>query len=76
VRERGAEIWNDLLLSEEDAPCLLSYVYEGVRIQIADEVTSLLLRGAEVDYVRAGKDSGFAIRGPKVEEEWRITAAV
>jgi hypothetical protein len=64
----GDGIRNDLVLSEEGAPCLLSYVHQGVRIQIADALTSLLLWGAEVDYVRVGKDSGFAIRVREIEE--------
>ncbi len=58
---------NELKQLSRPTPCAISYNYEGVRIQIVDVMTSLLLSDTEIDYVRSG-GGGFAIRFPKRPE--------
>jgi len=51
-------------LVPEHTPCVVFCMSQGVRIQAPDELSAVLLRGTEIDYVRSATQTGFAFRNP------------
>jgi Fe-S cluster assembly iron-binding protein IscA len=56
----------DFKLLGGPTPCALSWIADGIRIQIPDAMSTLLLEGTEIDYVNTPGKTGFTFHNPKI----------
>jgi Fe-S cluster assembly iron-binding protein IscA len=54
-------------LLQEPASCVISFVSEGIRIQIPDELSVSLIQGTVIDLVESAAGRGFAFRNPNAK---------